>query len=256
MDLRPWDLWTPDGRAQPGTGEILATIDTVLAFAPDHPGANHDNVHSREASPHPEQALASADLLRDRVPGASHLVHMPSHIDIRLGHYREAIAANQRAVEVDEARTAIVGSGGFYTIYRAHNYHFLAWAAMFDGQSDVAMRAAREMVRQIPQELVEGLPQFLDGFLAAPYHVMVRFGRWDEILREPEPPPVEAATLAFWHYARGLAFSATGKIEEATKERDEFERAFQAVPDDFLIGNNPSNVVLAVARLMLEGELE
>ena len=256
MDLRPWDLWTPAGAPQPETPEILGALEAVLAFAPDHPGANHNNIHSREASPHPELALASADRLRTRVPGASHLVHMPAHIDIRLGHYREAIEANQRAIVVDRARTKQVGAGGFYTIYRAHNYHFLAWAAMFDGQSSVALEAAREMVATIPTELARTLPQFIDGFMPAPLHVMVRFGKWEEILREPRPPEYEPTTLAFWHYARGIALSTLGRVDEAAVESRAFEQAFAAVPDDYLIGNNPSKVVLGVARPMLEGELE
>jgi tetratricopeptide (TPR) repeat protein len=103
--------------------------------------------------------------------------------------------------------------------------------------------------------MARALPQFIDGFLSAPFHALVRFGRWEEILREPEPPAHLPTTKAFWHYARGLAFSATGRIDEAARERGELERAIQAVPDDYLLGNNPSKVVLAVALPMLDGEL-
>ena len=131
-----------------------------------------------EASSIPERALPAADLLRNRIPGAGHLVHMPSHIDIRLGHYREAIEANQKAILAD---SVWVQTGGFYTMYRAHNFHFLAYAAMFNGQKDVANHAAKAMISQIPLELVRQLPDFLDGFYAIPTHVLVRFGMWDDL---------------------------------------------------------------------------
>jgi tetratricopeptide (TPR) repeat protein len=255
MDLHPWDLWTNQGQAKPWTPEIVEVLERVLALAPQHPLGNHLYVHAMEASNDPGRANAAADRLRTLVPGSSHLVHMPAHIDIRLGHYLEAIQANQRAIVVDQHRTEMVGAGGFYAIYRAHNYHFLAWAAMFDGASAVAMHAAREMVAGIPPELVQALPNFLDGFMAAPLHVMVRFGKWDDILDEPKPPAYEPATVAVWHYARGLAYSARNRVDEAKQELAEFERAFAAVPDDYTIGNNTSKTVLAVARPMLAGEI-
>ena len=256
MDLRPWDLWASDGQPHPGTHEIIETLDQVLALDQRHVGTNHFYVHTMEASHHPELALPAADRLRDLVPGAGHLVHMPAHIDIRIGHYNEAVMANQRAIKADLNYVARTGRGGFYTIYRAHNYHFLAYAAMFEGRRKLAMKAARDMVAEIPLELVRQLPDFLDGFLGVPIHVMVRFGQWKEILKEPKPPEDLLVTVAFWHYGRTIALSALGRLDQATREHEAFERAYAAVPESRLIGNNTARVVLEVARPMAEGELE
>jgi tetratricopeptide (TPR) repeat protein len=256
MDLRPWDLWTRDGQPQTGTEEIITTLETVLEKHPEHPGANHYYVHTMEASPHPERALVAAERLRDLVPGAGHLVHMPVHIYIRVGRYGDAVQANQRAIRADLKYVKQVGRGGFYTLYRAHNYHFLAYAAMFDGQREVALQAARDMVREIPAEMVRQMPDFLDAFLGAPIHAMVRFGLWEDILKEPEPPKDLFVTTAFWRYGRTVAFSALGRMEEAVKEFEAFTAAYANVPDTRLNGNNPAKVVLDVARFMAEGELE
>jgi len=215
LNLRPWDLWTPDGKPQPETPEIVETLERVLTLVPDHPGACHFYIHTVEASSDPGRALEAANNLRSRVPGAGHLVHMPSHIDIRLGHYANAMRANQKAIDAD---SLWIDQGGFYTLYRAHNYHFLAYASMFDGQREVALKAAREMVRQVPMELVRAYPDFLDGFISAPIHVMVRFGMWEEILAEPRPPSDLIATTAFWHYGRTVAFATLGQVDEAARE--------------------------------------
>jgi tetratricopeptide (TPR) repeat protein len=256
LDLSPWDQWTVDGKPRPRTPEIVATLDEVLAQAPKHVLANHAYIHTLEASRHPERALRSANLLRTLVPGAGHLVHMPAHIDIRLGHYADAARANQRAIEADLEYVEVAGRGGFYTIYRAHNYQFLAWAEMFEGRSEAAIEAAREMVREIPMELVHAAPQFAESFLGTPYHVLVRFGRWNEILAEPEPAPELFATRADWHYARGIALAALGRVEEAAFEQVAFEGAAAKVPASYLHGNNSVAAVLAVAREMLAGELD
>jgi len=228
----------------------------VLALAPEHGGANHLAIHAWEMSPTPEKALASADRLRTLVPGASHLVHMPAHIDMRLGHYDDAIRANQKAIEAARVRVARSGPGGFYALYRAHNYHFLVYAAQFDGRYELALASARELVHELPVELVTAMPEFIEGFLATPLHVLVRFGKWQQILAEPEPAAPLLGTRAFWHYARGLAFSALGRLDEATAEQREFESAFAAVPEKFTMGNNSTRTVLEIGRAMLGGELE
>ena len=253
MNLRPWDLWSPEGEPRPETPEIVATLERLLAMVPNHPMACHLYIHTMEASPTPGKALPAADVLRDRVPGAGHLMHMPAHIDIRLGHYHEAILANQKAVEVDKTWAYL---GGFYTVYRAHNYHFLAYAAMFDGQKDVAMKAARDMLEQVPLEFARAMPDFGDGFLAIPTHVMVRFGMWKEMLAEPKPPADLFVTVAFWHCGRTIALAALGRVDEATAEFAAFQKAFAAVPESRLIGNNPARTVLEVGLPMAEGELE
>src|SRR5262245_37821785 len=173
MDLRPWDLWTQDGKPQPGTDEILSVLEAVLARQPGHPGANHYYIHSVEASPHPEKAVPAADRLGGLVPGSGHLVHMPSHIYQRVGRYQDAVASNEKAVQADEKHLKYTGVGGFHALYRAHNWHFLCWAAMFEGRKKLSQEAAQGLMRGLPIEVVESLPDHLDGFLATSYHVSI-----------------------------------------------------------------------------------
>lgn len=255
MNLRPWDLWTPEGIPRPETPEVVSALETVLARQPDHPGATHYYIHAMEASPNPENAVPASDRLRARVPGSSHLVHMPSHIDIRVGRYAEAVSANARAVKADQVRIDRYGAGGFYAMYRAHNYHFLMWAAMFDGQSAVAMNAARDIVKQLPDEVIVGMPQFVEAFIGSPYHVMVRFGQWEEILREPEPKADLYGTRAMWHYARALAFAAQFQVDNAVAESERLAAATKAVPASYMMGRNSVSAILEVAREMVAGEV-
>jgi tetratricopeptide (TPR) repeat protein len=256
MDLRPWDLWSKDGEPRTETLEIVPVLQAVLAKNPNHPGANHDLIHALEASPHPEKALPSANRLRDLIPEAGHLVHMPSHIDIRLGHYADGIETNRRGIEADRRLVAITGPAGIYTMYRCHNYHFLVYAAMFDGQSRLALESAREMLAMLPPELFAAKPSFVDVYLATPLHVMERFGMWDAILREPAPESRFRISTAFWHFSRGLALAALGRVEEAEAERAAFEKAVEAVPESASYGNNKARAVLAVGVPLLAGEIE
>ncbi len=255
MDLRPWDLWTPDRHPQPGTEEILATLEAVLALDARHPGANHLYIHTVEASPHPERGIAAADRLRGLVPGAGHLVHMPAHIYCRVGRWRDAADANVRAIEADRAYRRRVPEQGFYRIYMAHNHHFLAWAAMMEGRSEVAIGAAREMVAGIPPEFAETMAFFADGFMTITLEALMRFGRWEEILREPEPPAYLPITTAHWHFARAVALAALNRIEEAQAEQAAFAGAAAQVTDQMIVGNNPAKHVLAIADHLLAGEL-
>ena len=135
MDLRPWDLWTHDGQPQPGTDEVLQVLEAVLAKEPDHPLALHLYIHAQEASPHPGKADAAADRLRDLQPGLAHLVHMPSHLDVRRGRWEEAERANEKAIAADEAYRKVRPNQGFYRIYMLHNRHMLAFAAVMRGES-------------------------------------------------------------------------------------------------------------------------
>jgi tetratricopeptide (TPR) repeat protein len=180
---------------------------------------------------------------------------MPSHIDIRLGQYLQAIAANQRGIAVDRVRVQRTGAGGIYGVYRAHNYHFLTYAAMFDGQKALAVQAANDIRRYIPLEVVRTLPDFLDGFYAVPYHVAVRFGLWEELLRESEPPADLPVTTTFWRYARGVAYAATDRIAEARAEQKAFEAAAAKVSKEAFMGNNMVHTLLEIARPMLEAEI-
>ena len=256
MDLRPWDLWSQSGEPRPETPEVLATLEAVLAIDPTHPQGLHATIHALEASPHPERAILAADRLRERVPGAGHLLHMPSHIDVLVGRYGEAIQANRLAIAADLAYVERAGRTGFYNIYRAHNYHMLAYAAMFDGQRGAALEAARELVSELTPAALTEMPLSLDAYVATPYHVQVRFGLWDEILREPDPGPELPVTRATRHYARGVALSALGLVRDARAEREALENARAAIPAGASVGNNSAAGVLEIARAMLEGEIE
>lgn len=256
MDLYAWKLWSPDGSPSPVTVELVGVLETILRENPSHLGACHEYIHTMEASQTPEKADAAADLLRDHAPGAPHLVHMPSHIDIRCGRYENAVKANQKAIASDRERTRFVGAGGFFALYRAHNYHFLQYAAMFDGQRTVAIEASRAVVESMPAQVVDQYPLMLEGFLGAPYHAMIRFGMWDEILAEPAPGPNRPITTATHHYARGIAHAALGDVKKARQEQEAFLAAFGSIPSDAYIGNNQATAVMSIGRLMLEGEIE
>ena len=253
-DLRPWDLWTADGTPQPGTEELVATLEAVLALAPRHPLGNHLLIHAVEASPHPERADRAADTLRDLQPGLGHLVHMPSHIDVRRGRWSEAITANAKAMEADRRYTALSPAQGFYRLYMAHNHHMLTYAAMMTGQSALALRTIREMVADIPLEFFKANP-FADGFMAMPLEVLMRFGRWDEVLAEPAFPDFVPISVALQHYARAVAFAAKDQLADAEKEQAAFLEARARVPKEAFFGNNTASDVLDVAESFMRGEL-
>ena len=256
MDLRPWDQWTPDGQPEPGTNEIVSTLETVLKLNLYHPFANHLYIHALEESPHPEQALAAADRMRDLQPGIAHNVHMPSHIDIRIGHWCEAITANLKAVDTDRRYRAIVGEPkGLIVFYAAHNQHMLAYAAMMTGQRDLAVGHIRAMVREIPEDVLKEYAMFGEGFMAMPYEVMIRFGMWDDILAEAEHPDFMLFTRAFRHAARGIAYAAKGDTKSARTEQAAYVEASRLVPDDDLFGNNSCQALLKIASPMVEGEI-
>src|SRR4030095_4939695 len=186
MNLRPWDQWTPDGKPQPGTDEIIATLDAVLTLNPNHPLANHLYIHALEASPNPSRAIAAADRLRNLQPGLAHNVHMPSHIDIRTGQWLKAVDTNAKAVEADKRYRKIFGPPkGFLNVYIAHNRHMLAYAAMMTGQRDLAMKHIRAMVAEMPPDFLKENALQAEGNVAMPLQGVRRFGMWDEILAEP-----------------------------------------------------------------------
>jgi tetratricopeptide (TPR) repeat protein len=187
MNLRPWDQWTPEGEEQPGTAEILATLDAVIILNPKHPLANHLYIHAVEASRHPERADAAADRLRNLQPGVAHNVHMPSHIDVRRGRWQAAIEANLKAVEADRRYRKLAGpTNGFLNVYTSHNRHMLAYAAMMTGQKKLALQHIRAMVKELPAAFLKEFASGAEGFAVQPMEVMVRFGMWDEILAEPD----------------------------------------------------------------------
>jgi tetratricopeptide (TPR) repeat protein len=253
-DLRPWDLWKSDGTPQPGTDDLLATLEAVLALDPRHPLGNHLTIHALEASPHPDKADAAADALRDRQPGLGHMVHMPSHIDVRRGRWQQAIEANAKAIEADRTYKARVPGQGFYRLYMAHNHHMLTYAAMMTGQSELALRTIRQMVADIPLEFVKENP-WADGFLGMPVEVLMRFGRWDEILGEPEPPEFAPVARSLRLYARAVAYASKGDVAAAEKEQAAFLEARARVPKEATFGNNAAPDILDVAEHLMKGEI-
>jgi tetratricopeptide (TPR) repeat protein len=257
MDLRPWDQWTPEGQPNPGTEEVIATLDAVLKLNINHPFANHLYIHAVEASPNPERADAAADRLRTLQPGLAHNVHMPSHIDIRRGRWQQAIDTNEHAVAADKAFRKIVGPPtGLLPVYAAHNHHMLAHGAMMTGQRELALKHVRAMVAELPAKFVKENPSFADGFFAVPLEVLVRFGRWDEILREPDKyPPGMPFVRAFHHAARATAYAAKGDTVNARKEQALFVEGAKLVPKETQLGNNTALAVVSLATHMLEGEI-
>jgi len=255
MDLRPWDLWAEDGSPQPGTELIVTTLEDLLAAHPQHPLGNHLYIHAVESSPRPERAKDAADRLRDMEPGLGHMVHMPSHIDVRLGTWAQAAVANRKAIAADRAYRAKSPAQGFYRLYMAHDHHMLSYAAMMQGRSEEAIGAIREMVDGIPIEWAKQNAWIADGFLAMPYEVLMRFGKWEEILAEPEPAAEFPLARALRLSARGVSYAAMGKTDEARAEQKAFQEAAAAVPEDAVFGNNAARDIVAVAEALLDGEI-
>jgi tetratricopeptide (TPR) repeat protein len=257
MNLRPWDLWAPDGKPQLGTPEILRTLEAVLKLAPAHPLANHLYIHAVEASPEPGKADAAADALRGKHPALGHLLHMPSHIDIRRGRWQQAGEANRLAIRADGDYQKAVPEQGFYRMYMAHNHHMLTFAAMMQGESALALTTIREMIAAVPKEwaAVKENAAIVDGFAAMPLEVLKRFGRWDDILKEPEPPEAFPIARAMWRYNRGVALAAKGKAKEARETQTSFRAAAAKVAEDARFGNNKAPDLFAIADQMLEGEI-
>jgi tetratricopeptide (TPR) repeat protein len=287
MNLNPWTLWNKDA----STGEITPVDDSTLllievieeAFenvpgAKEHPALCHLYCHALELSPYPERALPAADVLRTLMPGCGHLVHMPSHIDAWVGQWKEAMDCNIAAVEADDKYVELTGNESqFYKFYRMHNHHFVVWCAMFEGQYETAMKYARKAVDTLPagdenhgaQFMLAGIiPMgaiFLESYVTMPWHVMIRFGKWDEILAEPMySKDVFPATIATQHYARGVAYASKGMVPEAEAEQALFKEALanpalagRLMHNNFMYqdpAEGPS--ILNVNAAILEAEIE
>ena len=255
LDVTPWDWWTNDGKPEAGIQEAIAAVDRVLKKNPSHTGAIHIFIHAAEESPAPGRALLAANRLAALAPNAGHLVHMPSHIYMRVGRYRDAELLNRKAIAVDHAYIEAQKPQGLYPMmYYVHNMH-MAWAAMsFQGESKEAIRMARTVADHVSVDAVRQMPP-MEFWLPVPYFALTRFGKWEEILAEPAPPPDLRYTCGMWHYARGVALAATGKPEEAAAERDSVAAIAKAIPADVVEGLNHAAPLLRLATDALDGEM-
>ena len=268
MNMTPWKMWDlkTGGVAEgAGTAEAVEVLESAFRDIPaswDHPGLLHLYVHLMEMSPFPQRALRAGDRLRDLVPDAGHLIHMPTHIDVLCGHYRDVLVYNQKAIAADRKFLEREGAMNVYALYRTHDYHFAIYGAMFLGQYTPAMEAAQELIDTTPEDLLRipspPMADFVEGYLPMKQHVMVRFGKWREIIAQDLPKDQElyCATTAMMLYARGVAHSALGNIAEAEAARDAFMAAKLKVPKSRRVHNNTVIDLLAIAEEMLNGELE
>jgi tetratricopeptide (TPR) repeat protein len=223
MDLMPWSYWTPEGKPKPETVEVIATLESVMERDPNHPGANHYYIHAMEASSTPDKAEAAADRLLNFAPGSGHLVHMPSHIYLRVGRYHDAAMANEKAIVADQTYLARSQESGFYrALYYPHNIHFLWQVASIEGRSQVAITNARNLASKVSPALVKEVPM-TEMFLSVPFVTLVQFQQWDDILTEPQPAQEFSYTVAMWHYARGMAWAAKGNLAEAQNEQQQLQ---------------------------------
>ena len=267
MNRTPWALWDLKSGAiaeGAGTAEAIEVLEEAMRRRRDrgeepHAGLLHMYIHAMEMSPHPERALTACDELRDLVPDAGHLRHMPTHIDVLCGDYRAVVESNHAAIEADRKFLAREGAGNFYSLYRCHDYHFKIYGAMFLGQFRPAIAAAEEMITTLPEELltVESPPMadWLEGFVPMKQHVLVRFGRWREIVEQslPENRDLFCVTTAMMRYAMSVAHGALGEVDEAAREAERFDEALKSVLDSRYVFNNTCIDILAIAREMMLG---
>jgi len=256
MDLRPWNYWTRDGRPYEGIAEIVELTERIIERNPDHPGALHFYIHLMEPTDEAGRALAAADRLQTLMPAAGHMVHMPSHIYQRVGLYDKAVRANELAMAADEDYITQCRAQGLYPMaYYPHNIHFRWHAATMDGRGTLAVDSARKVASQIPDAALKEIP-LLAGFRVVPYYALTRFGRWDEMLREPAPPADNLYLTGTWHYARGLAFLGKGQVADAEKALAEVQRIGRDPSLAYsLFSPNTAAAILAIASPVLGGEI-
>jgi tetratricopeptide (TPR) repeat protein len=246
MNLRPWQLWSPAGEPAEGTLEIVDVLERVLRRDPDHPGANHYYIHAVEASKNPERALPSALRLGALMPGAGHLVHMPSHIFLRVGDYEASAAVNVIAAAVDKKYIERSGAKGMYPLmYYSHNLHFVAFARMFQGKYDESIDYARRLRANV-HGAIEGMPM-LAAYGAFEWMVYTTFGKWDEILAQSEPTDKVDFLQAMYRYARAAAFAGKGKAQDAQAEQERLQAIAERIPEKEMLMVNTARNVLSVA---------
>ena len=260
MNLHPYDWWTADGAPQPWTPEIESLLERAMALQPNLAGVHHYWIHLQESSPHPQRALPSAEFLENAVPGSGHLLHMPSHVYMRVGRFDDAIRANQRSIEADRQYLTQVDAQGAYRVgYVAHNHHFLWAAAAMAGRNELALQAALAAWPAAcgPGRNDPGTP-ITQHYAVLPYFTLVRFGQWDTLLRETPPPDsAQPYPLAIWHYARGTARARTGQLEAAQQDLLALERlAAEPQLTTFKVKNlNPTSQLARIAVLTLRADL-
>ena len=249
MNLKPWGLWHPDGTPEAGTEEIQLTLESVLKRDPNHMGAVHYYIHTVEASPNPERALAGANKLASLAPAAGHIVHMPAHVYIRTGDYEAAIKTNEEAAAVDQTYINVSGVQGIYPLmYYSHNLHFVAACASMNGNYPEAKKYADRLAAHVGPHVQEMPP--IEGFMTVPMAVNVRFHRWEEILQTPQPGPDMKTTTVFWHFSRGMALAGTGKIDDAEAELKIVKEAEASTPPDVVFAmpaNNRAKDIMKIA---------
>lgn len=256
MNLSPWNYWHKDGSPREYTQRLINALSSVVTRNPEHPGALHYHIHAVEAV-HPREGISSADALLPLMPGAGHMVHMPSHIYMRVGRYADAFDANRRASDADSSYIAQCNAQGIYPLlYYPHNLHFLVWAAMFQGRSEAALAGAREVQSKIPVDGEGNAFGVFETFLSQPLYVMVRFGRWEEILNEPQPAKGHHFMRGVWHYARGMAFSNTGNPRAAAQEQRALAELSESLSSDYVVGFANAPKLLQIAHLVLSGDLQ
>ncbi|HZE23767.1 MAG TPA: hypothetical protein VE054_07235 [Blattabacteriaceae bacterium] len=257
MDLHPWGLWRKDGTPEGGTEDIIAALESVLKRDPNHMGAIHYYIHAVEASPSPERALAAANRLAALAPAAGHLVHMPGHVYIRTGDFEAAVKTNQLAAQADRDYMKSNGAGGMYgAMYYSHNLHFIAACSSMNGNYAEARKAAEMLAAHVGPH-VKDIPP-LEGFMTVPIAVEVRFQKWDQILAMPQPPAAMQTTTVFWHFARGMALAAKGKVAEAEAEHHIVSEAADKTPPDQVFAmpvNNKAKDVLNIATNVLGAKI-
>jgi tetratricopeptide (TPR) repeat protein len=264
MNRTPWQLWDlPSGQPAEGADtleaiEVLETAFDHLAGGWDHPGLLHMYIHLMEMSPHPERALRHGDRLSTLVPDAGHLLHMATHIDVLCGEYQDVVARNSNAIVADRKFLERAGPENFYSLYRCHNYHFKIYGAMFLGQPVPALSAANELIETLPEETLRPMADWFEGFVPMKQHVLIRFGRWQDILDQPLPEDQDlfSVTTAMMHYARTVALANLGDIAAAEAESGLFFAARDRVQEGRMLFNNTCRDILNVAEQMMLGELE
>jgi tetratricopeptide (TPR) repeat protein len=257
MNLHPWGLWHVDGTPEAGTGEVVATLESVIRRDPNHLGAIHYYIHATEASSNPERALAYANKLASLAPNAGHIVHMPSHVYIRTGDYEAAVKTNEEAATVDRAYIQATGVQGIYPMmYYSHNLHFIAMCASMNGNYAEAKKNAELLVANVAPHVKDMPP--LEGFMTIPMAVDIRFHKWNEVLAMPEPDPAMKITTGFWHFARGMALAGTGKLNEAEAEYKIVSEAEQNTPPEVVFAapiNNKAKDIMKISEDVLGAKI-